>query len=318
MKKVYSLTNSRDGVAVGDENESGEQRLRLPEGTTVIVTGAQGALAQEYLRSFSELTQGETQRVIGLHRRTLTGEELVSSDDVTYVQVDLSDREITEKVLSALKIEECKRLIVVNTIGKFKAEFKGEPEIDVDGDGIDDEIKLSNVGVAENITSFLEGELAKHKELQCEFINFGSVVENEYSRHSAKLQHIKSYCLAKQEMEATVQEASRKDGRFSAAIFRLPTLDTEQEHRLRPYAEYTQDWISPRVIVSRTLSEIIERNTLDSNDRYLEVDIYPKDFTEAERSAYIEQHLERWLREAGLNRSEGSEANLEFSGMKKL
>ncbi|MFA4872515.1 MAG: hypothetical protein WC659_01095 [Patescibacteria group bacterium] len=329
MKKRYPLTKKERDPKYTQQQEWAVRSLSgLPEETVVVITGAQGALAQEYLKTFSDIAQ-DKKRVIGLHRRDLTGEKLVSEDDVTYLEVDFNNKGSLEKALSEMHLNEYKRIIVIHTVGKFKPELDGKPEIDNDGDGIDDEVRESNVELTKRIIETIDEkmtELRKQgKQLSCEFVAFGSIVENEYEKHPSELQHLRSFCIAKREMEKYLREVNEQKPYIQTTVFRLPTLDTEQERGLRPYAEHTKDWLEPKIITSHTLPEIISRSNrrIEKDEwedaEYLEVDVYPRlHLTDEQKQEYIREHLNRWQRETGYEAEREREVTLpELKIMKK-
>ena len=112
----------------------------------VVVAGVSGNIGHEFARYFS---RAQDTRCYGIGRRG--GSDL----QISYIKADLAARSDAEKAANYIRLDDANELYIIHTIGKFAFEPNGKPNLDIDGDGVDDEVYKSNVTTFMNIESAL-------------------------------------------------------------------------------------------------------------------------------------------------------------------
>jgi len=253
----------------------------------VIVTGAQGVLGQYFLKTFENMP--ESVKVVGIHRRPLTDSEVSSA---TYRQSDILDYPQLFGIFNDLINEQTSRITIIHTVGGFKYEPDGKPSYDPDHDGIDDQLLESNVKTAVNVLEGISNCPVWSKCLiPIRFIGFGSLVEEH------QFPHFHSYDNAKAELKKYLQLRHKEIPNCEVRIFNIPTLDTQKERDVRPFAENPQYWLRPEELVTCVLKELSAYDKEGCNG-YKEcgVAVACPDF---DLMQFKNDHAERWRRETG-------------------
>ncbi len=237
-----------------------------------IVTGASGKLGEFFIQTLQQ--QGKA--VVGLSRKNIELGVPVYPGDL------LIEKEV-EGALGKIDYTLYEQFTLIHTVGKFKFEKDNPNVVDNDGDGIDDEVYLTNVVTLKNILKFLIDHV-EHKSLKV--CAFGSV-SDKY-----EIPFWISYRKAKNIMRQYLKELARI-GRIKALVINVSTLDTGNENLLRPNADKTY-WLQPAEVVEKTLLEI------KSVQSYEEIDVI-KHKPYFDGSYYIDHDeiLKKWTREMG-------------------
>jgi hypothetical protein len=280
------MTTKRSFVISKDTAPARDLPTTESHGGLFIVSGAQGNLGQAYLRTLSQ--RFPQARMIGLHRRPLSGDEVLG---VTYKQTDLSQRGNVEKALEGTTIDPGQRITLM-----FRYEPEGTPssEHDRDGDGIDDDIYHSNVTTTRNVVAAL---LGNQPTAEVGITAFSSIIKEH------AFPHFGSYDRAKAQMEEDLRRVAEGFPNVSAVVLNVPTLDTPAEHDIRPYAQQSETWLPPQQLVDHSLPEILSLGT-EGNRGYQEVDI----FTECpgfDLETFRDTHPQRWIEETGTDIGRG-------------
>lgn len=253
----------------------------------LIVTGANGALGKAFLDRFSKQ-----------HDFFCTGISRSRVDckvnKVTYLEnVDLLDAEsVRKKIDKELPLSQITEVLFVHPVGKFKFEKAKEPEIDIDRDGIDDEVYRSNVETFNNVEDpllRLVKETGKINDLS--LCGFGSVSDRY------KVPFWPSYSKSKDILRRLISGKTRQDSstlHIKGVFINVSSVKTGNEKKLRPYADTTY-WLQPDEIVDDS-SDALTRNRI----RYMEIDMF-KPIAGFNPAIYYSEEAvrERWMKEMG-------------------
>lgn len=240
----------------------------------VLISGVSGAMGRTYYKYFVRL-KGVV--CFGIARRP--------SSDSRHVALDLLDKEKAEAFVQLLPIEGVSEILYMHLIGMAKFEPDGKPEIDHDGDGIDDEVYSSNVLTLKNIVSPLV-KRAEELKIPISIVNICSISDvyivplwQSYSR---------SKNIVRQYMKS--QPAFVRN-----IIINISSLKADLEKYGRPFAD-TSYWLNPRELLERSLPVIEIRLPV----RTIEVDIFNPDPNYGpEYFTNIPLLLEKWRRDMG-------------------
>ncbi len=252
-----------------------------------IITGVNGALGKAYANRFSVQEQF---KCIGISRSEVSDKNL----RVTYVEnVDLLDAEKTRLlVANHLSLDNVSEVLLIHPVGKFKFEINQQPQLDVDGDGMDDEVYASNVITFKNI----EGPLTEVVRQQGKITDlllcgFGSVSDRY------KIPLWLSYSRAKDILRQYISVRARQNGsniHVKGVFVNVSSVNTGNENKLRPFADKTH-WLEPEEIVDDSFPVFFQRRI-----RNIEMDVFnPIVGFDPERYYSIESVRERWFREMG-------------------
>ncbi len=260
----------------------------------VIVSGASGKLGEIYLRSFS---RQNFYKCIGISRRN--PEKKLR--DVSYLKIDLLNREQTKKKIKNLKIECYEKIWIIHCIGKFKFEINRKPEFDKNKDGIDDIIFDSNIKTFLNLFSSIKENISKNTNL--EIIAFGSV-SDKYN-----VPFWESYTQSKNILREILKKISLKE-KIKCNFVNVSTTNTGNENLLRPFGD-KKYWLSPREIVEESLKKISENKR-----RFFEFNII-KNNPSFKRNYYKSPNkiLAKWLKEMGIEEKGGEKNETIISGL---
>ncbi|HEX7651559.1 MAG TPA: hypothetical protein VF439_02470 [Candidatus Paceibacterota bacterium] len=206
----------------------------------VVVSGAHGALGRAYVEYFS--AQLHT-RCITL-TRTGAGENEIEIGDL------LNAKSVADGV-ERISLSEISSVVLIHPVGKFKFEETGEPEIDRDGDGIDDEVFVSNVATFEHIVKPLQTLIERsERRIPLTLCAFGSVSD------AYDIKYWRSYSRSKRALRDTMHTLADQGAGFINSIFiEVSTVNTEKERKLRPFADNVY-WLAPQEIVARSVRRI--------------------------------------------------------------
>lgn len=240
-----------------------------------IISGATGSLGQAYLQILSK----RGIKCIGLSRK----KPKKKRKSVTYLHSDLLDKFETKKALGGINIEEYGEVIVIHTVGKFKFEENKKPELDINGDGIDDFVFDSNIKTFENILNFLLKKIDKKSKLT--LCAFGSV-SDKY-----EVPFWKSYTKSKNVLREIIKKYSNNQN-MRGVFVNVSTVDTKNENLLRPSAS-KKYWLTSEKIVQRTKKEIF-----NGKRKFIELDIF-KPNPDFKKDYYLnhEEIFKKWKKE---------------------
>lgn len=200
----------------------------------VIVTGADGALGRAFLDHYA---QDPNATAVGVYHEEVRRRV----DGVRYVKCDLSNALETRTKVQRLEIPDgIDGITFIHAVGGFKFEEDG-PEIDADGDGIDDNVYRANVETFEYFYVPLARKL-DGQPLTLTMCSFGSISDEH------DVPYWRSYSRSKLRLrEFMLREAEKENvrGRFIS----LSSTKTENEERMRPHADQTF-WLEPGEIVA--------------------------------------------------------------------
>ena len=253
----------------------------------VIVTGASGALGNAYINALSKHWDS---LCIGISRQKVHSK----SNDVTYIEnLDLLDSESVRKQIDKeLPFSRVKEVLLVHPVGKFKFEESKSPEVDIDGDGIDDEVYASNVKTFNNVKNPLL-ELAEQTGniSDLTLCAFGSVSDRY------KVPFWISYSKSKDILRQHISGMARQSGKnvnIKGVFVNVSSVNTGNERQLRPYADMTH-WLQPDEIVDDSVDVLIR-----SRIRNMEMDVF-KAITGFDPATYYSESevVKRWRKDMG-------------------
>lgn len=132
----------------------------MDELNLIIVAGASRGIGKTFLEEYKK--QNNT-ICYGINRNGCAGEKL-----------DLMDSNATYKFVNKLNLKEVSKIIYIHSIGTDKFEPEGKPHIDLDEDGIDDEVLSSNCSTFLNLAEPLIDKVRPTK-IPMSICNIGSI-----------------------------------------------------------------------------------------------------------------------------------------------
>jgi len=246
----------------------------------VLVSGASGTLGRAYLEHY----QGESGvRCIGIARRD------VSIPNVSILKADLLGTAETAAAINRLSFEGVEEVVLIHPVGMFKFEEDGKPAVDLDGDGVDDEVLASNIATLDNILNPLREKIASTgKHIPLTLCAFGSLSD------SYAVKYWKSYSRAKNMLRSHMRKlSSDRENEIRCVFFTVSTVNAEKERELRPFAD-AQYWLATEELVARSVPHI------DQAKSWEEVDIFnPMPGFKPEYYSDHDAVRTRWSREMG-------------------
>ena len=214
----------------------------------VFITGAGGVVGHEYLHLFYRQPNVVC---VAIARRDI--HDLPSG--VTLLKLDLLNKEAVAKSLEQISLSDIGEIILVHSVGKFKFEPEGRPEIDTDGDGIDDEVYQTNIETFLNILRSLlpriEQERQEGRELSLALCGLGSI-SDKY-----QVAYWSSYTKAKNVLRSIIYNLIQENPKSVRGLFiNVSTVDTDNENELRPFADKTY-WLKAKEIANASLPFIL-------------------------------------------------------------
>ena len=180
--------------------------------------------------------------------------------------LNLLDEPSVNSFVNRLNITKFKDIVYMHSVGIDKFEPDAKPHIDLDGDGIDDEVYSSNVTTFFNLAEPLI-EKTKQEKIPITIINIGSISDvynvpywQSFSKSknmvrkylkSIALENVKSLTM---NVGSTLDETGRTYGRINAD---------------------TTHWQTTKELVDKSIGIIETMENLDSN--YLEIDFFKHD-----------------------------------------
>ncbi len=225
-------------------------KTKKDEKVLVIIPGARRGIAKSYFQHY--VKQSNTQ-CICISRTKETG---------NFVKLDLFQENKTFEFVKSLDLHNIDKVIYIHGVGIDKFESKGIPAIDVDGDGIDDEVYQSNVVTFLHLTEpLIEKVSRRHIPLTiCNIGSLGDIYNVPFWQSFTKSKNI----LRKYMKSNTIE--SVKSIFFNVSS----TLDDEGEKYGRPYADTTY-WLDSKELVKRSLQYL---DAFDMNSGHLELDFF--------------------------------------------
>lgn len=227
-----------------------ERRVQDETQKLVLISGASRGIGKAFADYYR--TQKNTE-VIGIGRSEKKG----------LTQLDLLDEVKTNEFVNNLDLSRTGEIVYMHAVGIDKFEPDGKPQIDQDGDGIDDEVYSSNVTAFMNLAEPLI-EKVKQTKTPMTICNVGSISDiygvpywQSFSRSknlvrkylkSLALPNIKSITL---NVSSTLDEDGRKYGRVNAD---------------------TTYWQSAQELLTKSIGTVEGMRELDS--AYAEFDFY--------------------------------------------
>lgn len=225
------------------DNES-EDRREL-----VIISGARRGIGKTFADHYRE----RGVEVIGIGRRGDSG--------VTVL--DLLDETKVDDFVSSLDLERRPYLTFMHAVGIDKFEPNGKPHIDLDGDGIDDEVFATNVTAFMNMAEPLVDKLER-LEIAATLIQIGSVGD------IFEVPYWQSFTRSKNVVRRYLKSIpSTKIKGITLNV--SSTLDEEGNVFARKNAD-TKYWQTSEEFLGKSIGVVAEMR--DLNSRYMEADFY--------------------------------------------
>jgi hypothetical protein len=220
--------------------------------------------------------------------------------NVLNIKVDLLDKEQIKRellgVLSSLNIQNISSIHVIHTASKIKNELQGVDDvkyntIDLDGDGIDDEVLHCTYTTFKNThEALLECLQIFEKDNLPKYINIvGTLLDKKLWIPSSHASMIKTNNL----LRDYVKQICEVDKSYKVNCVSVGTIATESELSYRKNWEHDY-WLKEKTVVDSILerniafvSEYTDEDRYEHNPRYVE---YYKDETD-------EQMTKRFMRE---------------------
>ncbi|MBT7903282.1 hypothetical protein HN587_05445 [Candidatus Woesearchaeota archaeon] len=215
----------------------------------VIITGVTGFLGKAYVSQYANNRENrDTLQIVGISRVA----PKIKNRFVKYCQIDLLDSKTTQSCIQNIDLSGIDKIVYIHPVGKFKFES--------DFQELDSVVCSSNVDTFKNIAEPLINRINQSKTKLC-LVAFGSISD------SFNVPFWRSYSYSKNVLRKYVQQKVAENEQVSGCFFNLSSVRTENESRLRPFAN-TQYWLSPEEIVTRSVNRI----SFDSN--WSEFDIF--------------------------------------------
>lgn len=215
----------------------------------VLISGASRGIGKSFLDRYRTLNNTMT---IGISRTGNAGQKL-----------DLEDRTMTNAFIESLNFSNVGRIIYMHSIGIDKFEPYGRPEIDEDGDGIDDEVRTSNLTTFLNLFRPLIYR-AKKEDTPLTICSIGSISD------AFEVPYWQSFSRTKNEVRRICKSMSR--GNVKCLFLNVgSTLDDEGRTYGRKYAD-TRYWQTSRELVDKSFG--IVDGFQESPASYAEFDFF--------------------------------------------
>ncbi|MFA6460646.1 MAG: hypothetical protein WCV90_00125 [Candidatus Woesearchaeota archaeon] len=214
----------------------------------VIIAGASRGIG----KAFADRYRQEDVSVIGINRTGSAGEQL-----------DLMDVNAAYQFVSNLDVRDVSGIVYMHAIGIDKFEPQGKPQIDHDGDGIDDEVLTSNYLTFSHLAEPLIDRVRKAN-VPLTICNIGSISD------VFQVPYWQSFTKAKNKVRQFCKSVN-EEGIHSLVLNVSSTLDEEGNTYGRKNVD-TNYW--------QTTSELVEKSfeTLDSfyqsASNYAEFDLF--------------------------------------------
>ena len=247
-----------------------------PSMNKAIVTGCTSELAEAYVTAFGTAGYPVTGIARGAH----------ASGNHEHVRLDLSDSRAATRFVRGLNLSGIESLVLVHGVGSFVFEEHPGP--------MDVESYTSNYLTFMHLAEPLRYRVMHETRAHLTLVSFGSTGD----RYDVPYWQTYSRCnrMRKEKMR---DWAIQSPGRISGVFVALPTVDTQCQRAMRPYADRTY-WRAPQEVAERTLPAIL------SVPHWAELAHF-NPLSEGVIDAYFSNHpriYAKWMREMG--RSDGS------------
>jgi len=239
-----------------------------------IVTGASGKLGMSFIQELQK--RGEV--IIAFTRKE------VEIEGVKIEKADLLNEGEITTAFNEMDLSDSNEIYLIHAVGKFKFEGNAADIIDLDNDGIDDEVYATNVLTLKNTIKALLARCTTQAKIK--ICAFASVSD----KHDIPFWN--SYTKSKNIIRGYLKELCRS-ARMQALVVNVTTVDTGNENDLRPHADKTY-WLTPDEIVAKVLPELISLST------YKEIDMI-KEKPDFDSNYYLDHEaiLKKWKSEMG-------------------
>ncbi len=218
--------------------------------TLIIIPGARRGLAKDYFQHYAN--QPNTQ-CIGISRTEETN---------GFLKLDLLQENKTFEFVKSLNLSGIEKVIYLHGVGIDKFEPKGVPAIDVDGDGIDDEIYQSNVLTFLHLAEPLM-EKTTHYGIPLTICNIGSLGD------IYNVPFWQSFTKSKNILRKSMKSNTIKS--VKSIFFNVSSmLDDAGEKYGRPFAD-TRYWLNSKDLVKRSIQYL---DAFDMMSGHLELDFF--------------------------------------------
>ncbi len=239
----------------------------------ILIAGATGGIGNAFYQYFVKQPHNQC---LGIGRKEGYGPG--------HIKLDLLNAEKVKETVEQMDLQNTSEILCIHTIGIDKFEFSGKPDIDQDGDGIDDEVYASNVRTFTNLAHPLIDRSLKMK-IAVHFVGVASISD------IYKVPFWQSYSRSKDELRKFMRQTPSN---VRGTMLNVSSVNTNLEQYHRPFAERTY-WLYPDDLVTKAIP-LIERTGI----KYVEADIFnpSPDYT----PDYFTNHqklLAKWLKEMG-------------------
>ncbi len=125
-----------------------------------LITGASGKLGLAFIKQLKK----ENKKILGLTRKKL------EIEGVQFLNADLLDENQISTALNSFDFSKFEEITFIHPVGKFKFESNSSQIVDIDKDGIDDEVYATNVLTLKNTLKVLLRCLNKNQKIKvCAF-----------------------------------------------------------------------------------------------------------------------------------------------------
>ena len=216
---------------------------------------------------------------------------------VRLLKLDLLDKEAVTSSFEQIPLSDIDEIVLIHSVGKFKFEPEGNPEIDIDGDGIDDEVYKTNIETFLNILRSLlpriENQHREGRALSLALCGLGSI-SDKY-----QVAYWSSYTKAKNVLRSIIYNLVQEKPESVRGLFvNVSTVDTENENELRPFADKTY-WLKAKEIANASLPFVLG----EESGSWKQVDVFKE--SPLFREGYYEDLAE--IRRQWMAQQEGGE-----------
>jgi hypothetical protein len=207
----------------------------------------------------------------------------------THAELDLTNKQSVDEYVEKTDFGNSKHLIYLPFVAKFKWEPEGIPAIDLNKDGIDDEIFETTCNTFENMVDALEKQINKeYKTLT--ITNFGSISKG-------RVPYWQSFDKAHEHNKKFLENKVQSNQNINGSYFFVSSIYTPNEVLIRPNKlpqTMVNEWMSETEIVDAMGPEI-----LAADYKWKEVEIYK--FREEKQNHHNnpEELLKIWEQDMG-------------------
>lgn len=213
-----------------------------------LVAGARRGIGKTFANYFRSKNDGD---VMGFSRKQIG----------LCKQLDFLNVENVENLVGGINFNKFEKIVYLHSIGIDKFEPEGKPQIDLDKDGIDDEVYGTNVVAFRNLADLLVKQ-SKEKDLALTLINIGSISDIFDVPYWQSFTRSKN--IVRQYMKANSSD------RINGLMLNISsTLDVDAEVYARKFANTTY-WQTE----SELLNKVKPLFEINLNSNYAEFDFF--------------------------------------------